>query len=261
MNQPIDVMLDLETLGTRPGSVIVSLGACVFGPEGPDADMTFAARIDIDSSLKHGLVIDGGTVEWWMRQSEHARAVFAADKQPLVRVLGSFQGWLGALPGGDLRLWGNGASFDCALLAEAYRRAGFPAVPWKYSAERCYRTLAALHPEVPKSTILVSHCALDDALAQAAHAATILRGTEDRRCLEWNRAMDALDHAGITMLRGGSEEPADGICRLAGERDEACASLARIRSDLGLPENASNNEIHRRVLHLAARAKLTTTTP
>ena len=81
-------------------------------------------------------------------------------------------------------------------------------------------------------------------------------GTPTRRELERTRAMDALDHAGITMLRGGSEEPADGICRLAGQRDEALETLAQIRSTLRLPEGASANEILRRLLHIAARHEL-----
>ena len=255
MNEPLNVMVDLETLGTRPGAVIVSIGAVVFDADGPDNDLTFEERIDIDSCLRCGLTVDGGTLEWWLRQNDRARAIFQAKGKPLTQALADFAGWLAALPGG-LRLWGNGASFDCALLAEAYRRAGWLELPWKYTAERCYRTLAALRPELPKAKALVAHCALDDALAQAAHAATILRGTESRRELEWTRAMDALDSAGITMLRGGSEEPADGICKLAGERDEARATLVRLREMLGLPATTTANEILRRILHLQARHQL-----
>ena len=255
MNEPIDVMVDLETLGTRPGAVILSIGAVVFGKDGADTDLTFEECIDIDSCLRCGLTVDGGTLEWWLRQNERARGIFQVKGKPLTMVLVNFAGWLQALPG-DLRLWGNGASFDCALLAEAYRRAGWLELPWKYTAERCYRTLAALHSEVPKAKALVAHCALDDALAQATHAAAILRGTDSRRELEWTRAMDALDSAGIMMLRGGSEEPADGICRLAGQRDEALETLAQIRSTLRLPEGASANEILRRLLHIAARHEL-----
>ena len=82
------------------------------------------------------------------------------------------------------------------------------------------------------------------------------KDTPTRLELEWTRAMDALDSAGIMMLRGGSEEPADGICRLAGQRDEALETLAQIRSTLRLPEGASANEILRRLLHIAARHEL-----
>src|ERR1700721_3055421 len=68
------VMADIETLGTRPGSVILSIGAVAFdhrqglGPE-------FHVKINQQSSERAGLTVDKGTLAWWMRQSPEARAL------------------------------------------------------------------------------------------------------------------------------------------------------------------------------------------
>lgn len=170
------VMIDLETLGTRPGSVIVSIGAVVFDERGVQRDRSFEARIDIDSSLEAGLTVDGSTIEWWMRREPSAREVFRCQGDPLSAVLARFWTWLDNIPEAELYVWGNGASFDLALLAEAFRRARYPKLPWRFTNERCYRTLKALHLEIVAVKPEVAHNALSDAIAQAEHAVQILRG-------------------------------------------------------------------------------------
>jgi DNA polymerase III epsilon subunit-like protein len=61
-NPPVNrVMLDLETLGHTPGSVIVSIGAVKFG--GGKILDTFYHRIDAQSCVEHGLKMDVSTVE------------------------------------------------------------------------------------------------------------------------------------------------------------------------------------------------------
>lgn len=57
-------MLDLETFGTKPGSVIRSIGAVMFdldGRTGPE----FYRNIDEESCVKAGLTYDPSTVSWW----------------------------------------------------------------------------------------------------------------------------------------------------------------------------------------------------
>jgi Mesyanzhinovviridae exonuclease len=76
------VMLDLETLGTEAGCVVVAIGAVAFDPMGAyvhPPDMTnlqsdeFYAVIDIQSCLDAGLRINGNTLYWWLQQSPDAR--------------------------------------------------------------------------------------------------------------------------------------------------------------------------------------------
>src|SRR5579863_1565524 len=74
-----DVSLDLETLGTKPGSVITQIGLCGFNldsshGEGPSAILI---RVNPASAMEAGLTIDWPTVAWWMTQEDAARGTMA----------------------------------------------------------------------------------------------------------------------------------------------------------------------------------------
>jgi len=161
-------MLDLETLGTRPGSAIASLGAVKFG--GGEIYGEFYARIDLQSCVQHGLTIDPSTVRWWLQQSDAARAEITAPGIQLPDALTAFAIWQED-PAAEI--WGNGAAFDNAMLAEAYHCTG-QKMPWRYSNDRCYRTLKNLHMGILMERTGTHHHALDDAKSQARHLMAIL---------------------------------------------------------------------------------------
>lgn len=167
-----DVMVDLETLGTQAGCVVLSIGAVRFGPGGLGEE--FYAVVSRDDSETHGLVTDADTLAWWQRQSAEASAVLkaaASDEALALKVaLQQFRKWVPARP----RIWGNGAGFDNPILAALYKKAGVP-LPWKFWDERCYRTLKNMFPQVEEGTRGGTyHNALDDAKHQAQHAARCL---------------------------------------------------------------------------------------
>lgn len=157
------VMLDLETLDTGPTAAIVAIGAVMFGQTGVDARNTFYSPVRVQSSIDAGLTVNGSTIEWWMGQSDAARAVFAEHAAHLATVLQGFAGWLPE----DCKLWGNGASFDNAILSNAYRAVGH-VQPWQFWNDRCYRTVVATSP-VKRQQLGTHHNALDDARSQAEH--------------------------------------------------------------------------------------------
>lgn len=167
-----NIMIDLETLGTSPGSVIVTIGAVRFDRNGLKDE--FYARIDAKSSVDCGLRLDVSTVMWWLQQGDEARKSLVQPGQPLKEVLQSFANWSSEPD----TLWGNGASFDNSLLAEAYRLSGVPQ-PWKFWNDRCYRTLKGIFPEVPFQRTGTHHDALDDAKSQALHLLEILKAHPD----------------------------------------------------------------------------------
>ena len=69
-----------------------------------------------------------------------------------------------------VRLWGNGASFDNAILSTAYELCELETVqPWRFYNDRCYRTVKSLYPEVAMVRTGTYHNALDDAESQALH--------------------------------------------------------------------------------------------
>lgn len=137
-----EVMLDIETLGTRPGSVILTIGAIKFDrskylPDIKDSNI-FYRRIDIGDSLKKGMTQDEATVLWWKQQNKNARyeAIDCPDRTKLKKSLREFTEWFHP----SKIIWGNGDDFDCVLLEEAYRICGMH-VPWKFWNTRDCRTL------------------------------------------------------------------------------------------------------------------------
>ena len=163
----MDVMLDLETLGTSSDSVVLAVGAVEFSEAG--IGRTFYEVIDPQTCVDAGLRIDASTVMWWMQQSDEARAGVCRAGLPLDVVLRYFREWL---PQGA-PVWGNGATFDNVIWGNAYRKLG-ESQPWAFYNDRCYRTLKNLHPNVPFTKPTIAHNALEDALAQARHAVSIL---------------------------------------------------------------------------------------
>lgn len=163
------VMLDLETFGNKPGSVIVSIGAVKFG--GGEILDSFYERIDARSCVELGLNMDASTVLWWLNQNDAARKEITQPGNKLSEVLLRFSSWTNDP---DVEIWGNGASFDNVLLSAAYDHARLPR-PWKYSNDRCYRTIKNLYPEVALIRDGTHHNALDDAKSQATHLMNIIK--------------------------------------------------------------------------------------
>lgn len=164
-----NVMIDLETLGTRADSVIMSIGAVKFDLQtgAIDAANAFYASVSIDSN--HEAIprhISESTLVWWTRQSAEAQKVFHEPKTTLYAALCDLQNWFGDA---DCDVWSNGADFDIPMLAHAYHSNGLEA-PWKFYKTRCFRTMKNL-PFAPKAEALpkTAHNALDDAIAQALH--------------------------------------------------------------------------------------------
>lgn len=163
------IMLDLETLGTAVDSVILSIGAVKFDPETESPlGEKFCLTLSIQSNLDAGRTVSGDTIKWWMGQDAEARAVFSAPCVSLNEALTSFVQFFDH---DNYQVWGNGASFDNAIMAHALDSMGWK-TPWKFYNDRCYRTLKAM-PGVPKMSAFVGkHNALTDACAQALHMQT-----------------------------------------------------------------------------------------
>ena len=170
------VMLDLETLGTTAGSTIISLGAVVFGDKG--LGETFYDVISRQTCRSAGMREEPETVAWWAKQSDDARLTLTESTDAGASVGATmihFSLWLRTLgsPIDKVMVWGNGASFDNVLLSTAARMCGFDPL-WKYTNDRCYRTLRALRPNIIMQRSGTHHNALDDARTQAEHAVRIL---------------------------------------------------------------------------------------
>lgn len=163
------ILVDLETLGTRPGCIIASIGAVKFDLNGIKG--RFYERINIEEAQKERVTMDASTVKWWLKQSQEAREELTnSGGLTTAKALSLFSCFVND---SDPCVWGNGASFDNALLSAAYLKLGIPQ-PWKFWNDRCYRTVKALHPDKPmQKRTGTHHNALDDAISQAEHLITL----------------------------------------------------------------------------------------
>ena len=170
--------IDLETLGTLPGSIILSLGVVLFDPTKPPEEClgeTLYCVIGQPTCEAVGLTCSQSTLDWWKGQSAEARTVLTQAQDPtqsigLKKALESLTAFLPP----DVRVWSNGANFDQPLLDVAYSKFGMQ-VPWKYYNSRCHRTVIALYPneKASRPPTVLAHNALEDAKWQAKHLVNV----------------------------------------------------------------------------------------
>jgi hypothetical protein len=152
-------MLDIETLGTEPGAVVLSIGAVRFDDAGIVDE--FYQSVSLKSCQEAGLEVDADTLNWWLQQGDDAQKVLSggADLRTALEAFAEFYA------GAD-EIWAFSPSFDCAILGEAYDAVGMNE-PWHYRDQRDCRTLVELPGAVDLEQNGTEHHALDDAKYQA----------------------------------------------------------------------------------------------
>lgn len=178
----MEIMLDLETLGTTPGSVILSIGAAAFDIHKGYQSYNFHQHLLLTPQMELGAQMNAGTVIWWLQQSEEARYAQTNAKRVDPRgVLQAFDLWLKGTRLEGEGIWAHGLNFDLPILEALYHRYKLP-LPWGYRDGRDTRTLFAMAGkkmgdfETPNP---MAHDALQDAIYQAqetAKCANYLRG-------------------------------------------------------------------------------------
>jgi hypothetical protein len=161
----MEIMLDLETFGTKPGCALRSIGAVVFDFDGK-LGAEFYANIDKQSCLDAGLFVDPQTEAWWAQQSKEAQDSLLVDPVPLKDAATRFNKWW--LENRGLRVWSQGGNFDEPLWTAACAAVGVT-VPWKFFNSRDTRTAYDLFALDTRTVSRAGtyHNALDDAKHQA----------------------------------------------------------------------------------------------
>jgi len=162
------IMVDLETLSTSYNAAILAIGAVKFSAEKGMYDKFYQA---VDTNLiKEGFHVSADTLHWWTQQSEEARAVFIdPDAVDIREALVRFDNWTQIdADKKDVKLWGNGASFDNVILSTAYDLCDLIR-PWQFWNDRCYRTMKNMTNIGSITREGTHHNALDDAESQAKH--------------------------------------------------------------------------------------------
>ena len=170
------VMVDLETMGGPPDGAIAAIGACFFNERTGEIGPTFYQVVHLGSAQADGGQIDAATVTFWLGQPDKARMEIRFGGLHIHKVLQSFSDWiLETCRHEDVKLYGNGATFDLVILRSAYKRAKIP-LPWYWTGERCFRTVRNRYPQVeynPDDKGEDAHNALADAVFQAKHLGKI----------------------------------------------------------------------------------------
>lgn len=176
-----NIMVDIETIGTTPGCIILSIGAVAFDQLKNEIGSSFYKVINRRSCQNLGLFPNPQTLVWWNEQSTEANSILkesllvSQNTNSIHNVMLDFSNYVNMYnKTNSVKLWGNGADFDNAILSYTFHRLGID-VPWKFKNNRCFRTLKSLFPNVKIERHGLFHNALDDAITQALHAMKLLR--------------------------------------------------------------------------------------
>lgn len=171
------VMIDTETLGRTPGSVVRSVAAVEFDPQTGETGRQKVWKIDLSDSIRYGFKVEASTLKWWMMQSDEARREFVEGAEtPLEDFFEEFMEFLADTDEErDFTLWCLQLDFDVAMLRSMYSwynlnvyRCDEEVLPWNFRKVRDVRPYmdaldsAGLLP--PK--VADRHTPLADCLAQ-----------------------------------------------------------------------------------------------
>ncbi|MFA6688848.1 MAG: 3'-5' exonuclease [Sphaerochaetaceae bacterium] len=171
---PVNVMIDIETLGQGPDACVAEIGAvAVIG----GLERLLDINVSLSSAIEAGGRIDPETVQWWLLRDADARRTMADNyhRAAIGEALRDLADFIHAARDacGGVRVWSCGSDLDLVILAGYYRRIG-EEIPWKYWESRDYRTLRAMFPEVKKPKAEPAHTAIQDAMDQMDHLNMLL---------------------------------------------------------------------------------------
>ena len=144
-------MIDIETLGTMPNSVIMSVGGVKFDPFTNNEPFDGKHwRLDVDAQTSKGRLVDDNTLEWWAKQEESIREKAFADEgrtaiEPFMKELNAW------LTGCEV-IWCQGPQFDMVILEDFYRDFGHHRNWFYWQVSDC-RTLFKMMPVDPRKAI------------------------------------------------------------------------------------------------------------
>ena len=160
----MDVMIDLETLSTSCNAVILVIAGVKFRRDDTEIKKEhFYKKIDINSCVEKGMLIDESTKKWWSQQKEDIRKeAFEGERVNIKTALQEFTLWYKRDKVNCI--WSHGATFDIPILAEAYRKCNM-IPPWKYIDARDTRTVYELGG-IALGNNINKHNALEDCKQQ-----------------------------------------------------------------------------------------------
>lgn len=186
-----DVMIDIESLSTKPNAVVLSVGAVAFNCRvNEEKNREYFHEIIGTKEIWQEQVMFGrhkckDTVAWWKKQLPKAKEIFkTASCESTYEMLEKLSKFIKRQhPNADI--WSNGANFDGVILRSLYETYGLEC-PWKYHQEQCFRTYKRHMALVQDNWEFegVQHNALADAKHQTKILVDLVRKKID---LEWRK--------------------------------------------------------------------------
>jgi len=188
MNDEVHVMIDIETLGTRPDAVVLSVGAVAFRPFATTGEFVLVEKaefhrfLDIDEQVRDGRTIDVDTIKFWLHNKGTLVSILLEEQNSQFDMLSGLRQFLEVYK--PKRLWARGPQFDQVILENMISANNLPPL-WEYWRWMDMRTLVRISDAVicedDASAIRqmtgprVKHDALDDAKNQAILTARYLK--------------------------------------------------------------------------------------
>lgn len=166
-----DIMIDLETVDTKPSAGILSVSAVPFDIEsGRTYHLPYYDMLDIHKQIDCGRSMSLDTMLWWTKQNEKARKEAFSGFKKLHHSLADLRLFIKEKCSDEVRVWANSPSFDLAILKNAiesqkdfYEADSF----WEYWQERDVRTYIDFHREdIANLHIETTHLPDQDCLDQ-----------------------------------------------------------------------------------------------
>lgn len=160
----ISAMIDIETLDTKPNSVILSVGGVKFNAKQDKEPWDeFYFRLNVEDQENRAISED--TIKWWSQQDPEIQENAFSDKDRIhvSDFLKKLNKWLVDVD----EIWAHGYGFDLIILESLYRDNNQP-FPWHFGQCRDSRTLFKLFDIDPRKNIQQNlHNPLEDAYYQA----------------------------------------------------------------------------------------------
>ena len=174
-----DLMVDLETLDTKPSAIILQIGWTFFNINGDRRHRNWGWHPNIDEQKELGATSSIDTQSWWMENApEGWKRQVIADRQGLSEVFHEMtQVWEGCADE-NTRVWAKGTHFDLPILKKFFPE------PWGFRNIHDLRTLKLIGTlfdfewDVKNED---AHNAVSDAEHQAKEAQVIWNVLQSKR--------------------------------------------------------------------------------
>lgn len=181
------LMLDIETLGRRPGDGIVSIGASLFSPSNDpkvisDPKNHFYRVLNTFDLSNNGFSTEPETLKWWKERDiwKTLSSQFMNSTATVKSVCEDLSKFIENQSNPD-KIWSNSPSFDVEMTRHMFQKVGVP-FPMSYQKEMDFRTLMELaYPNREKRPRRIfeafdqQHHALGDAMEQAFQTSLALK--------------------------------------------------------------------------------------